>query len=292
MSRAAAYKIVAFHGFSDLCRLFGRIVIFFKSNNTYFKLDFVKGVNGYTMETIQSEIKKQLMQQYKYRIEMHAHTAPVSPCSQVTPEEMAQTYAQLGYDAVVITNHFIYELLNDLPKEEAVERYMKGYEDTRRAAEQYGLHVLLGAEIRFTENINDYLIYGADSDLLKTVYDYLPQGIEALRKTNLLENSVFIQAHPFRDGMERVDPSLLDGIEVFNVHPGHNSRIAMAARYAAENGMSLTTAGTDFHHPGRGHEGLSAVRTKTLPENSYALAQILRSGDYIMEIGTSAIVLP
>lgn len=244
------------------------------------------------MEIMQSEVKKSLLKQYSFRIEMHAHTSPVSPCSQITPEEMAKTYSQLGYDAVVITNHFIYELLNDLPKKEAVGRYMSGYEETCAEAEKYNLKVILGAELRFTENINDYLLYGADRELLETIYDYLPKGIEFFRKNLKLDKSVFVQAHPFRDGMERVSPELLDGIEVFNMHPGHNSRVAIAARYAYENGLFLTTAGSDFHHPGRGHEGISAVRTKTLPKDSYELAEILKSGDYIMEIGKNAIVLP
>lgn len=234
-------------------------------------------------------IKKQIIDEYKFKIEMHAHTTPVSPCSCVTPEEMARAYAERGYDAVVITNHFIYEILNTLPKEEAMEYYMSGYEQTCEAAKKYGLHILLGAEIRFTQNINDYLIYGLDKALLGKIYDYLPKGIEAFRNEVKLDKSVFIQAHPFRDGMETVDPGLLDGIEVFNMHPDQNSRIAVAARYASENGFSIVTAGSDFHYPKCGHDGLSAIRTKVLPEDSYALADILKKGEYVIDISGNII---
>ncbi len=244
------------------------------------------------MTLTQSEIKQQLLVQYRYRIEMHAHTSPASPCSQILPEEMVQTYSRLGYDAVVITNHFSSDLFEGLSKKEAVARYLKDYEETCGAAENSGLQVLLGAEIRFEENRNDYLLYGADREILETVYDYLPAGLAVFRQEVELDRSVFLQAHPFRDGMELADLSLLDGIETLNLHPGHNSRIALAAKYAGENGRKITVAGSDFHHPNRGHEGAAAVRAKILPKDSFALAEILKTGDYLMEIGGTHIVLP
>ena len=53
-----------------------------------------------------AKIKEQLQKQYPYRIEMHAHTSPCSPCGTVAPDELVNIYLKLGYDAVVITNHF------------------------------------------------------------------------------------------------------------------------------------------------------------------------------------------
>lgn len=232
------------------------------------------------------------MKEYPYRIELHAHTKGISPCSEISPEEMAETYYQKGYDAVVITNHFISELLKGETKEEKLDWYFSGYEETKYAAKKYGLKVFLGAELRFTENHNDYLLYGVDKEILSTCYDYFEKGIESFRNEVKLEKSVFIQAHPFRDGMELVDPTLLDGIEAFNMHPGHNSRIGIATRYAAENNLKIKTTGSDFHHPNRGHEAVSALRTKIMPENSFDIAKILRSGDYILELGENSILLP
>ena len=84
----------------------------------------------------------------------------------------------------------------------------------------------------------------------------------------------------------------LDGVEVFNMHPGHNSRIGLAALYANENKGPIITAGADFHHPKLNHEGLSALRTENLPEDSFALAKLLRSQDYVLELGRGTIVLP
>jgi len=228
---------------------------------------------------------------YKYKTELHAHTSPASSCSQILPHEMAETYHKKGYDAVVIANHFYAKALEGCTKEEALDRYLKDYEETVAAAEKYNLKILLATELRFTENNNDYLIYGVDRDILSVCYDYFDKGLETFRREVELSNSVFIQAHPFRDGMTMCNPELLDGAETFNLHPGHNSRIGIAVRYAAENGMKITTAGSDFHHPDRGHEAVSALRTKDLPKDSFHLAKILKSGDYIFEVGENNIVL-
>jgi len=237
------------------------------------------------------DIREKLMQEYKYRIEMHAHTKPVSGCSEISPEEMVKIYSELNYDAIVITNHFIKPPLSEMSKEDFIKRFMSGYEETKKAAENKSLTVLLGAEIRFDENINDYLIYGIDENMLSEIYDWLKDGIEAFRKGYKMEKSVFVQAHPCRDGITPVSPELLDGMETFNLHPGHNSRVGMAAHLAYENNIKIRIAGSDFHHLNCGHEGMCAVRTKTLPKDSFELARILKNGEYVLEIGKDSIVL-
>ncbi|MBQ7822031.1 MAG: PHP domain-containing protein [Clostridia bacterium] len=239
------------------------------------------------------EIKALLDTLYPYKIELHAHTTPVSRCSQITPEEMAKTYSSLGYHAVVISNHFIGYMFEGMSKEEAIDYYMKDYEDCVSLEEKYNIKFYLAAEIRFEkQGCNDYLIYGCDRSVLSTAYEYLGSDVETYRKEVKLENSVFIQAHPFRDGVFRADPALLDGIETFNLHPGQNSRIGLAASYSKECGLEIMTAGSDFHHPDKKHEGVGAIRTKTLPCDSFELAEILKSGDYLFEVGGNSIVLP
>ena len=238
------------------------------------------------------DIKQQLKELYPYKIELHAHTSPMSGCSQILPEEMVETYLSKGYDAVVITNHFTSHGFIGLDKNEALSKYFADYEKTVKASKGTKLKVLLGAEARFDENWNDYLVYGVDREVLSKIYDYFPKGVKAFRNEVELKNSTFLQAHPFRDGMVLCDPDLLDGIESFNMHPGHNSRVGLAVRYAAENNLSVKIAGSDFHHKNLGHEAVSALRTKTLPENSFELSAILKSGDYILEIGENSLVLP
>lgn len=247
-----------------------------------------------------NEFKEQLNREYPYRIELHAHTKPQSRCSEIEPEELAETYKNLGYDGVCVTNHFMgynrhidSEYMDGETKEERLEYYLSGYKDTKKAGEKIGLKVYLGLEIRFSkENENDYLIYGVDDEITDVCYDNFREDLATFRKNVPLPKSVFIQAHPMRNGMEQVNPELLDGMETFNMHPGHNASIGKVVKYAKENNLKITTAGGDYHHKNRGHEGVSAIRTKVLPADSFELAEVLKSGDYLFEVGGNALVLP
>jgi len=238
------------------------------------------------------KIKQKLSFKYPYRIELHAHTTPASHCSDISPEEMAKIYSEKGFNGIVVTNHFILNDMQDCSKEEALKRYLADYEETKKAGERLGLSVFLGAELRFTENDNDYMLYGVDKDTLSVCYDFLTEGVEYFRKNVSLPKSVFVQAHPFRNGVTPCAPELLDGVEIFNMHPGHNSRVGLSVRYAKENHIAVKTAGSDFHHKNIGHEAVAALRTKVLPKDSFHLAKILKSGDYLLELGEDALVLP
>lgn len=236
-------------------------------------------------------MKQMLLEKYPYKIELHAHSRPASECSDVTPEELVQSYKEAGFDAMVLTNHFIERYYEGMTREEAVAIHLQDYERALAEGEKLGIRVLLGTEARFTENSNDYLLYGLDAEILGKIYDYFGKGVEAFRKEVKLERSVFVQAHPFRKGCEPIDPALLDGVEVFNMHPNHNQRTALVELMAKENPHLLKTAGSDYHHPLPGYLGVGAMRTKVLPKDSFELAQILRSGDYILET-LGSIILP
>lgn len=237
-------------------------------------------------------LKEKLLEEYKVRIELHAHSLPVSPCSEVSPRELVKIYKDKNFDAIVLTNHFFYGNILDKEKEEALSYFLNDYKEACQAGEEYGIKVLLGAEIRFNESHNDYLLFGVDYDILSICYDYIPHTLENFRKKIKLENSLILQAHPNRSGMIEMDASLLDGIEGFNMHPGHNSRIGLSLKYAKENNLDIIICGSDFHHKNVNHEGTAALRTKTLPKDSFELVEILKSGDYIFEIGEKSIVLP
>lgn len=229
-----------------------------------------------------------LNQEYPYRIELHAHTKPVSLCSEIPPEELIARYKAQGYDAVVITNHFFPGMPGYGQREQCLAGYFADFDAACKAGERAGIQVLLGMEIRFSENMNDYLVYGIDRAFVEASYAALEQGIAQYYGTFKNERNLILQAHPFRNGMELAAPACIDGIETFNMHPGHNSKVAVAARYAREHDF-IVSAGTDFHHPGQ--EGMAALRTKELPRDSFALARILKARDYLFEVGGN-LVLP
>lgn len=236
------------------------------------------------------QLKETVAAEYPCRIELHAHTTPASICSEIPPRQMVETYKNLGYDALVLTNHFL--RMESMSKAEYMDFYMDDYDRTREIGERLGLKVYLGAEIRFTQNSNDYLIFGVNRSMLEEIYDLLPYGVAHFRQHYKMPDSVFVQAHPMRKASQPVEPELLDGVEVFNMHPGHNSRIGLAALYAQENKIEIITAGSDFHHPNLNHEGLSAMRTQCLPEDSFGLAAMLREKNYLLEVGRGTVIIP
>lgn len=233
---------------------------------------------------MRATIKETLAKEYPYKIELHAHTSPASPCGHASGEELVQLYLDAGFDGVVITNHFCRDSYGDVSAEEIINAHLSDYEQACKAAEGTKLKVYFGAEVRFNENSNDYLLYGVNREILETVHGYFAKGLAAFRDEVKLPESLLIQAHPFRNNCVPADSSLLDGVEVFNMHPNHNSRPALASLYAKENNISLITAGTDFHHVSPGYVAAAALRCRTLPEDSFALAALLKSGDYIFDI--------
>lgn len=230
------------------------------------------------------ELKNRLLEEYKYRFELHAHSNPVSSCSELPCCELAQNLIDDGFDGVALTNHL---MSSKLSNKEYAEVYLKDYYDLKEYAGDK-LNVCLGVEIRFVENHNDYLVYGVDENDIEKFISYFHKGIDVFYKEMKNEKNIILQAHPFRDGMVLSNSKSVDGIEVFNFHAGHNSRIPMAAKYTHDNKM-LISGGVDFHHPWqRGH---LAMRCKALPKDSYDIAELIKSQDFIFELGGS-IILP
>ncbi len=222
------------------------------------------------------------IEKYRYKTELHLHTSPASRCAEVPPEQAVELYAKLGYHSIVVSNHFFDGMRSYGNKKQAIEAYLADYDQTVIAGKKYGVHVILGCEVRFTENINDYLLFGIDRDELSEVYDRLELGTQEFSKWFRREDRLFIQAHPFRNGITRIPPEYLDGVESFNMHPHHNSRVGFAAKYAKQHNL-IPTAGTDYHH--LGHEGMAALLTKTEISTSWDIVDVLRSRDYLFEIG-------
>ena len=216
-----------------------------------------------------------------YKTELHTHTKPVSGCSDILPADLAKIYKERGYDSVVIANHFTLQLPGETA-EDKIKYYLEDYLKCLEAGKKCGLNVILGAEIRFAENSNDYLVFGICPDDLINIYNLLPYGIDRFYREYKNENIIIIQAHPFRDNMKPVNPASIDGIEVFNMHPNHNSRIGIAAGYARENDM-IAICGSDFHHYGQ--ECLCSILTETLLKDSFDVARVLKSRNYKMNIG-------
>ncbi len=241
---------------------------------------------------IQDELKRKFEEAYPFRTELHAHTKPASTCSDVPPEEAVRLYKEMGYTSLVVANHFtpeyFYKRINSRDTKASVDFYLRDYRKAIEAGEKQGLHVILAAELRFpNQNGNDYLLFGVEEDDLCDVFEMLTGTVEAFYKNYCDETKLLLQAHPMRNGQIIMPPETLDGYESFNLHPNHNSRPALAARYAKSAGKPFV-AGTDFHE--FGHEGLSAIRTKEPLCNSHDVVKAIRENDFIMDSDGSLII--
>ncbi len=226
--------------------------------------------------------------EYKYKIETHAHTREMSPCAHHSPNKVVEYHYNAGYSAIAITNHFCNYSFFDFNKQGVVDRFLKDYYDACNTGEKLGIKVILGMEIRFPQNINDYLVYGFSEKDVPLLYDLALSNSKTFFKKFKNEKNIFLQAHPFRDNMTLEDPKILDGIETFNMHFGQNSRIPQAVAYAKQHPEFITTCGTDFHHKSQlGHGG---IFSKTLPENSFELAALLKTRDYLFNVSGSIVI--
>lgn len=226
-----------------------------------------------------------MFEEYKFKTELHAHTTPASGCSEITPEHLIEVYKEKGYTSIALTNHFI---VDDADPHEKITKYLDDYYKTIEIGKKEGINIILGSEIRFSENYNDYLIYGIIPDDLYDINSLLDKGIDNFYKEYKNDKNIILQAHPFRNGIELANPESIDGVEAFNLHPGHNSRVGFAAQYARKHGF-LITCGTDYHH--FGHEGLCGILTKEPITDSHQLAQVLKNKDYIIDISGYKLII-
>ncbi len=221
----------------------------------------------------------------KFKTELHAHSAPVSACGKAEPEEIVREYLARGYSTVVLTNHlsrFTYKNkrmgdLSELPWEEKIDYYMSGYHALKEAAGDK-LNILFGCELRSNIDENDYLIYGITEEFLRSVPDLYDIKIKELSPMVREAGFLFLQAHPFRNNMCVTEPSLLDGIEIFNGNYDHDSRNDIA-RLWAEKFNLIATSGSDYHLT-REHAFDGGILTDEPITSNEQLLRILRSGNF------------
>lgn len=233
-------------------------------------------------------MKSKLKELYPYKTELHAHSLPVSLCSEVYAKELIELYKKSGASSIVLTNHFTPVHIEGCSKDEAITKYIETYRDLRKEADAQGISAILGMELRFSENINDYLVYGIEEDDVSTIYDYIYKGIDVFYSEFKNDKNCIIHAHPFRDNMTLTNTTVIDGIEAFNMHPKTNSRVALAANYAKKNHLRIT-GGTDFHNIG--FEGCCLTRTQERLETSYDVARIIQSQDFVLDIFDNIVLI-
>ncbi len=184
-----------------------------------------------------------------YKLDTHVHTSETSACGRVDAVEVVRLYKKAGYYGVFITDHYckdFFDALRGKSWKEKIDQYLRGYRLARDEGEKIGLQVLLGIELRFEENANDYLVYGVNEDFLMENEELYRLDVPRFKELIKDRDILIFQAHPFRPEMVRKDLSLLDGLEVYNGNPRQHSQNLMAYACARENNLKMLS-GTDFH---------------------------------------------
>lgn len=209
-----------------------------------------------------------------FKLETHCHTSEVSGCSRLPAVQLVTQLKRSGYGGAVITDHFHHGYFDSLTGSwtQKIDCFLSGYRAAREAGAQAGLHIYCGLEFRTTTSDNDYLLFGAAPELLYSTPELHRYTIPQLRALADREGLLLVQAHPFRTGLTREDPALLDGVEVFNGNARHDSHNDDALRFARENGL-LFFSGSDHHETeDRGRGGMVLPRE---PKDEADLVRLL-----------------
>lgn len=181
------------------------------------------------------------------KIDTHVHTSEVSSCGKLTAAEIVSRYIDAGYDAIVITDHLLLKNIieQDMKPYEVVERQLKGYMAALEAADGR-IGVFMGAEIRFTGGSEDFLLFGLDVERYFELARRLPDSVQACHELMGSMGGLIYQAHPYRPGLTPAPARFLNGVEVYNGNPRHNSHNDDARRYAEINHLHMLS-GSDAH---------------------------------------------
>ena len=220
------------------------------------------------------------MARYKYRYETHVHTCSVSKCGRSTVEEQVRFYADLGYDGMFITEHFMRgncTIPRDLPWEEQVELYCASYEKGAELGKQYGIKVFFGLEVSFGGC--DLIVLGLGKEWLKAHPEVMTVSQEDFCVLVRQSGGFIVHAHPFREAayimMSSVIPDKEDAVEIYNPNCDETAN-ELAKIYAREYGLPMT-AGSD-NHSCRWQRKLYGFETKEPLDSVHDYINALKNG--------------
>lgn len=230
----------------------------------------------------------------EYIYEMHQHVGGPSKCGRADPEKMVYDLKENGYAGVVMTDHFYHDntgMDRKLDWADFCRPYEEAYLKARAAGDRIGIDVIFGLEEGFAFG-KEVLIYGLGPEFM-----YAHPEMRTAKRTELYTmvheaGGLLIQAHPFRDRSfipgwrEVVDPSILDGYEVFN-RGNYQEENDQARLVAADfENYKHSKCGTGFILTAGSDEHLDSAPVRcgiTVSErirDEKALRDVLVSGNY------------
>ena len=194
-----------------------------------------------------------------YKYELHSHTSECDLVAELSGADYARLYKEAGYDGIVITDHYFNTFfdwyggeLEGKPHEAVIDRWLRGYRSAKAVGDEIGITVLLGAEVRVSDTINDYLVYGLTEE--------------------------FLYNAPRLNEMKNLDELLrhLPKEEAYNAGTD-KFRNSLAHQFAEHYGLAKTS-GSDVHRMNRFAKG--GIETDRRILTIKDLTDVLRSGEY------------
>lgn len=219
-----------------------------------------------------------------YKYETHLHTSEGSTCASSTGAEMARAHKDKGYDGIFVTDHFFNSsttVPRELPWEQRIDLYCKGYENALEEGLKIGLDVFFGVE--WTVNGADFLLYNLDKQWLKENERLLSCPDEYVNELDLFDEvksvgGFIVHAHPFREASYiphiSLYPHHVDAVEVVNTRNsdpffgGHSCYNDRALQYAAMFDLPKT-GGSDTHNAEQIVNGGILVPEKIITPDDY-----------------------
>ena len=189
-----------------------------------------------------------------YKYDTHVHTAEASGCATASGAEQARRYKELGYDGIIITDHFFNgnsAIHNYYDWYDRVRQFCKGYENAKAEGDKIGLKVFFGIEYSYFGT--DLLTYGIDKDWLYQNDNIMDVSVYECIKRVHDAGGIIVHAHPFREADYikeiKLMPKWVDGVEIYNTGNHYiDEKFNERAKWYAEQYNLPITAGTDNHH--------------------------------------------
>ncbi len=216
-----------------------------------------------------------------YLIETHVHSSEASRCAVHSGSEQARCYKNLGYTAVIMTDHFINGntvMSGHKPWASQVDLFFLGYEAARAEGKRLGLDVWFGLESNFSGT--EFILTGIDKDWIKRHPEMAWWSIEDQFKAVDAAGGLVIHAHPYREESYipevRLFPSLCHAVETINMGNINRSDAfnRRATHYAEEHGLPAV-GGSDSHRVSDPHGG---VRFYEKPKDLRDFIDTIKSG--------------
>lgn len=187
-----------------------------------------------------------------YKYDTHMHTAESSRCGASSGARMAETAKALGYDGIIIADHFLNSntpAATELPWYEKVEILCLGYEAAKKRGDEIGLDVFFAWEYTIAHEGNDLLIYNLDAEWIAAHPETMTLHVCDFCDLVHEHGGFIVHAHPFRQEyyikMIRLLPDKTDAVETANAC--RSREVNQRAQWYARTYGLPETGGSDSH---------------------------------------------